>query len=98
MDIYFITGELSATCNSAKACCRRWGDQQAKVIMRRLKQLQQADTLHEVSMIGAAHLHLLVGDRRGGLAVSAKDGVRIVFESVNDPPRSNPMVAWTGTG
>lgn len=44
-----------------------------------------AGNLHHVSLLPAARLHPLKGDRKGQFAVDAKHPYRLIFESNHDP-------------
>lgn len=90
MDIYFATAELAITCSDSARADRRWGRACAKVVKRRLTELQGAETLFAAGKVPAAHLHELTGDREGQLAVNAKDGMRIILEPADEPVPRKP--------
>ena len=90
MDVYLATEELERLCNSASAGDRRWGDQAARTIRRRLAQLSAAETLDDMRQFASAHPHELLGDRAGQLAVNGKGAMRIIFEPDHDPPPNKP--------
>lgn len=90
MDVYFTSEDLREACATERACKRRWGDQQAKVIGRRLAQLRAADSLDDMRAFAAAHAHELQGERAGQLAVNAQGALRIIFEPAHDPAPCKP--------
>lgn len=90
MDVYLATKDLEKLCNSASAGDRRWGDQSAKVIRRRLAQLGAATSLQDMHQFSGAHPHELGGERAGQLAVNGKGGMRIIFVPEHDPPPRKP--------
>jgi len=88
MDIYFKYKKYEKACNSEKESIKKWGAENAKVIRRRLAQLQAADNLSQISHLPPPRCHQLVG-RENEFAVYAKHPFRLIFEPFLDSmPRS----------
>ncbi|WP_051992522.1 hypothetical protein [Gordonia namibiensis] len=78
-----------------KLARRDLGDQQAKGLAKRIKQLESADTLGDVFPPAPGKWHWLTGDRAGQAAGTIKDGLRLIIEPNNgeeNPPRDATVV------
>jgi proteic killer suppression protein len=82
MEILFATTKLKELCEQQKKMQKELGNACARKLRTRLKDLAAATS---VSELVAGHPHPLKGDRAGQLAVNLDGGVRLVFESANDP-------------
>ena len=90
MDIAFKTAKLAKTFNCAKQLSKAYGDENARLIMRRMMVLANAPTLADVPHHPPERRHELVGSRKGQFAVDVKHPRRIVFEPAHDPvPRKD---------
>ncbi len=85
MEIEFKTKQLCKDCNSAKQLTKKYGDERARYIMRRMKVLAAAPTLADVPRQPPDRCHQLTGDRKEDFAIVIKDQWRIVFEPNHDP-------------
>lgn len=72
---------------------KKFGMPCAKKLMARLADLQAAETLEDIV---AGRPHPLERDRQGQFAVNLHGGVRLVFESDDDPVpiKDDGTIAW----
>lgn len=85
MDISFKNNKLAKSCNNSDAAIKRWGADNAKRIMQRLKELQHSDTLADVFFFPAARCHELQGDLKGRFAVDVLHPFRLIFVPAHNP-------------
>lgn len=85
MEIIFNTRKLEKECNDYKLLVRRYGDQCAKLIRRRLDDLRDVDTLQDMRRLPQARCHELSGDRKGQLALDLKHPFRLIIEPNHNP-------------
>lgn len=90
MDITFSTKKFEKECNDYKLLVRRYGDQCAKLIRRRLDELRAAETLAVMQSLPHARCHELKENRKGQLAVDVKHPYRLIFEPDHNPIPSIP--------
>jgi toxin HigB-1 len=79
MKIYFSTNKLQKTFNSHAELVKKYGDERAKMIERRMSVLKAAVNLEEVPTIKPERCHQLVGDRKYEYAVDLKHPFRLIF-------------------
>ena len=93
MDISFSKNELQKLCENSRLMVKKFGMPCAKKLMARLADLQAAETLEDVV---AGRPHPLERDRLGQFAVNLHGGVRLVFESADDPVpiKDDGTIAW----
>lgn len=84
MKIIFKSKQLENLCNSLSRLRRKFSDNNAKQILRRLQQLKTAKKLSVMSNL-PGRCEELVGDRQGELSVRIDRQFRIVFEPANNP-------------
>ncbi|MCA1988042.1 MAG: hypothetical protein LDL07_02695 [Desulfarculus sp.] len=85
MDISFNKRQLAKSCNSREAAIKRWGANNAKIIMQRLKELSNAPSLAEVCLLPAPRCHELKGKLKGRFAVDVQHPFRMVFVPDHNP-------------
>jgi plasmid maintenance system killer protein len=84
IDIEWLDRKLQKSCASDKDGMRHFGDDQWKVLKRRLFALEGAPTL--AALTGApGNLHQLSADRAGQFALDLRGSYRLVFAQNNDP-------------
>lgn len=83
MEIAFANRKLQKTCEDVKKLSRKYGSIQARVIAKRLNELQAALSLQDVKQLPQTRLHLLSANRKGLFAVDVKQPYRIVFATLN---------------
>ena len=84
MDILFRTEKLRRQCSLERERVRAWGEQRARLILRRLDGLLAADTL-EVMRRVPGRCHELRADREGQLSLDLDGPYRLIFEPANEP-------------
>jgi plasmid maintenance system killer protein len=84
LDICFATRKLEKLCNSEKLATKTWGDQQAKVLRRRLDQLRACSNLEEQRNL-PGRCHELVGDKKGLISIDLVHPMRLLFEVAHNP-------------
>lgn len=86
MTIEFDTKKLEKTFADEKAIKRTYGNR-AAAVMRRLAELDAAETLEDMYAIPAANCHELTGaERRGCFALDISRNYRLIFRPTEQPP------------
>ena len=85
MNILFKTTKLKKECNDEKLLVRRYGARRAKLIQRRLYDLQAANSLEVLRSLPQARCHELKDNRKGQLSVDLDHPYRLVFEPYENP-------------
>ena len=85
MDVYFRNRKLAKLFSSERELKRRWGLEMARIIMRRVAELEYAPSLGVAFTIPGARCHQLKGSRAGQLAVNLRHPYRLVFRPAEDP-------------
>jgi len=85
MEILFKTRKLQKRMNSEAELVRKYGKENARIIMRRMMVLHAAECLADVSQRPPERCHPLSGNRKGQYAVDAKHPYRIIMEPANNP-------------
>nr|WP_202944543.1 hypothetical protein [Oscillochloris trichoides] len=75
---------MAAEFSSLKALSRRYGDEQARRILRRLDDLRAADTLDVLRTL-PGRCHELKQDRIGQIAIDVRHPYRLIFVPAHDP-------------
>ncbi len=90
MEILFQDRKLGKIWNNQSQLIRNYGQQQAKLLRRRLDDLIVADTLEDIRFLPQVRCHELKGNRQGQFAVDVVHPYRLIFEPANDPiPRKD---------
>jgi plasmid maintenance system killer protein len=84
MDITFASGKMQKLCNSASKLKGEYGPRMAKVIQRRLADLQAALCLDDMRLL-PGRCHELTGNLAGQLALDLVHPERLLFEPNHDP-------------
>ncbi len=82
MRISFANKKLEKLCNRQQWAARRLGPNVARILGKRLEQIERAAC---VSDLVEGNPHQLTGDRAGEYAVSLASGSRLVFAPDQDP-------------
>ena len=85
MEILFKTSKLRKTLSSESLLVREFGEENARVIMRRMVLLGAADCLADIPGKKPTRRHPLSGKRKGQFAIDAKHPFRILLEPAQDP-------------
>ncbi len=87
MLISFQSRKLEKECNDLKALTRRFGPEQAKLIVRRLVELEAADNLEILRTLPQVRAHELKGNRAGQISLDVKHPYRLLIDpDYDDPP------------
>lgn len=80
MNILFRTNRMEKTFNSEVLLQKEYGDEQSRVIARRMSVLRAATCLAEVPVTKPERRHELTGKKKGMFAVDLKPPFRLIFE------------------
>lgn len=84
MEILFCNGRLERECCDATVRRKRYGDERARRLGRRLDDLRAASTLAVMKTL-PGRCHELTADRKGQLAIDLDGPYRLIFEPANEP-------------
>lgn len=84
MVILFGSKQLQKRCNSLKNAQKFWGDRRGMLVMRRLDEIADSDTL-EILIQVHPRCHPLKGDLKGLWSVDLEHPYRLIFEPATDP-------------
>jgi proteic killer suppression protein len=75
---------------------RRWGEEQASLIARRLEQLKAADNLEILRTLPQLRAHELKGNRAGQISLDVKHPYRVLIESDHEeiPRKQDGGLDW----
>ena len=90
MEVEFATRRLQKVCNSEKESTREYGDRCARLLRRRLWEIDAAESLGDLLRLPGPRCHALTGDRGGQYAVDLEYPKRLVFEPADDPVPRRP--------
>ncbi len=90
MVILFKTAKLEKECNNENLLVKRFGALRAKLLKRRLNELQAATSLDVLRCLTQVRCHELKGNRKGQLSVDLDYPYRLVFEPANNPIPKKP--------
>ncbi|NTW59009.1 MAG: killer suppression protein [Nitrospirae bacterium] len=90
MLLSFHTRKLEKECNDQKALIRSYGPEQAKLIARRLAELEAADNLEVMRTLPQVRAHELKGNRAGQVSLDVKHPYRLLITADYDDPPCKP--------
>ncbi len=85
MLIEYNSRAMQKVCTSEKEMKKRHGAVRAKLLQRRLNELENASNLAMMQKLPGANCHALKADRRGQWAVSLDGAYRLIFAPNHDP-------------
>ena len=85
MKIAFKTSKLQKRCNRFKEASRAWGFDNARILNRRLQEIDAVENLEEFVHLPGPKCHPLVGHRNGQWACSLAGLWRLIFVPDGDP-------------
>lgn len=96
MDILFCNGKLEKECCDSKLRRKRYGDERARRLGRRLDDLRAAPNLAVMRTL-AGRCHALSADLKGQIAIDLDGPYRLIFEPAHDPPPmdGNGSLDWS---
>jgi proteic killer suppression protein len=82
VDILFRTSRLKRDCEDVGLARTRWGPDLARVIMRRLVQVQAAQCLEDLPSMPPTRRHKLTGNRKEQYALDLTNGRRLILQPI----------------
>lgn len=89
LDIVFLNERVAAEFNSTRALTRRYGDEVAQRIRRRLDDLRAAPNLEAMKSL-PGRCHELKHDRVGQLALDLRHPLRLIIAPAHEPVPQKP--------
>jgi len=83
LQVEFEQRQLEKSFKSLSTLTRRFGRRAANNLGKRIKELEVADNLSQISHVPPPRLHALTGNRRGYFAVMVTANMRLVFSGLN---------------
>lgn len=83
MEISFRDKKLHMLCESHRKLKPRYGDLQARRIIKRVNELISAKNLYDISKLSQARLHSLSGNRAGEFALDILHPYRIILVPID---------------
>lgn len=90
MIILFASTKLQKECNDARLLVKKHGALRAKLIQKRLSELQAATVLNDLRNLPQVRCHELHGNRKGELSVDLDHPYRLIFEIADNPIPAKP--------
>ena len=85
MEIYFKTTKLRKQLTTAKTMVATHGPKRAKLLQRRLSEIEASPNLQVLSRLPGPRLHPLTENRRGQVSVDLDQPYRLLFVPDHDP-------------
>lgn len=85
MEIYFRTTKLSKQLTTAKTMVATHGTKRAKLLQRRLSEIEASQNLYVLGRLPGPRLHPLKENRRGQFSVDLDHPYRLLFVPDHDP-------------
>jgi plasmid maintenance system killer protein len=79
MDISFKRTKIQKIFNSESELRKEYGNEQARIIMRRMMVLSAAENLNDISCLPPERCHELTGNMQDHFAVDLKQPYRLIF-------------------
>jgi len=97
VEVLFQDRKLEKVCSDKSRLARKYGPVCAKLLKRRLDDLEDVKNLEAMRCVSQARCHELKGNRAGTLAVDLLHPYRLIFEPANNPiPRkADGGLDWT---
>jgi plasmid maintenance system killer protein len=92
-----ISGDLEKDILDEKKTIRRWGPEMARLIRRRINEIQASENLAVLRKIKRPNAHELTGDLKGRISLDLKHPKRMIVKPSNDPIPTLPDggLDWT---
>ncbi|MEI9475799.1 MAG: killer suppression protein [Deltaproteobacteria bacterium] len=96
MIVSYKNGKLEKEFCDIKLLKRRWGEEQSKLIARRLGELRAADNLETLRKLRQLHAHELKGNRAGQISFDVKHPYRLLIIPDHDetPLKEDGGLDW----
>ena len=89
MDIVFKNNKFEKECNNQRLLEKKYGQDRAKRIQRRLDDLRAASVLEDMRNL-PGRCHELLHDRAGQLSLDLDHPYRLIFEPADEPIPTKP--------
>lgn len=98
VELHFKSRKLQKQAESSRELVRAHGDHRARLIRRRLDELDAASTLADIAKLPGPRCHELIGDLAGVLSVDLDHPYRLLFRPFAEPPpcRADGGLDWGG--
>jgi plasmid maintenance system killer protein len=96
MEVVFKNNKFEKECNNQKLLEKKYGQDRAKRIRRRLDDLRAASVLEDMRNL-PGRCHELLHDRAGQLSLDLDHPYRLIFEPADEPIPKKPDggIEWT---
>lgn len=81
MEIEFRTKKLKKLCESSREATEKYGDQNAKKLIQRIKEIEANESVAMLMIIPQARCHKLKGDKKELFSVDLRHPLRLLFKS-----------------
>lgn len=97
MIIMFSSPKLQKELNNGKAMVKKHGPQRAKLLQKRLTELNAANVLEDLRNLPQARCHELKGNHKGQLSVDLDHPYRLIFKPADHPipEKQDGGLDWT---
>jgi len=89
VEIEFKSEKLKRTCESYELARKKWGDRNARAVIKRLNEIQSAECVADLNHAPPTRCHLLEPHHRGKYAVDVVHPFRLIFLAISE--EGNPM-------
>lgn len=83
MDVEFDQAQDKKLWENHKKLVRKYGNQRAELIIKRVNELEAAENLHDISQLPQSRFHSLSSNYKGCFAVDLKHPYRLIFRPLN---------------
>jgi len=83
LEIVFKSKKLKKNCEEIKYAQKKWGEENARKIVKRLNEIDSFENLAELQKFTPARLHKLTGKRKEQYAIDIKQPFRLIIEPMN---------------
>lgn len=84
MDIEFKTTKLKKTCEDFDLAKRVWGEKRARTIIRRINEIQSAESIADLNHAPPTRCHILEPRHKGVYAVDVVHPFRLLFQAISE--------------
>ena len=85
MEILFKDNMIRKICNKHHVAVRKWGEENARLLRKRMDEIRDSENLAVLMMIPQARCHPLKGNMKGKFSVDLKHPYRLIFAPADDP-------------
>jgi len=85
VEILFKDNQIRKICNRYHIAVRRWGEENARLLRKRMDEIRDSENLAVLMSIPPARCHPLKGSMKGKYSVDLKHPYRLIFAPAHDP-------------